>query len=106
MLKLLNVVLKKDIVSCEGISGGRVWYTRRGDTLSSFVRVNKLQDRCKKWTSKHGVNIFSTMTDDGGMAMVDPEADVFIPTEVKSSEYEAVYAVCFGVIEFIDRMEK
>ena len=106
MLKLLNRVLKKDIVSYEEISGGKVWYTRRGDTLSSYVGVTKLQNRCKRWASGQDMPIFSTVTEDGGMAMIDSDSDVFIPTKIKGTEYEAVYAVCFTIIETIDRMEK
>ena len=106
MVKLLNRILKTDAISFEEISGGKVWYTRRGDTLSSYVGVTKLQSKCKKWAAKHGIPIFSTTTEDGGIAMIDAEAEIFVPAEISSTEHEAVYDVCYSAMMFMDKMEK
>lgn len=103
MKKLIEVLIGEKITSFDSISTNKVWYTRVGDTLSSYMGVHKMQNRCKKWAAKNGAPIYSTRTQLGGIAKVDDEVTVHIGPELASTEYEATFAVCIGVMEHLEK---
>ncbi len=98
MSELLEVVLGVDIKSVDSVSDTKVWYTRPGDSLSSFIYTLKLQYKCKEWAMKNAAAIYSTIESFEGYAMISDDAEMRMGTTVAKTEHEAVYQLCFNLI--------
>ena len=105
MKRLLETILGYKISSYDETSNRKVWYTKEGDSLSSWITVLKLQNKCKKWAAEYGFPIFSTVTKHNAIAIVDREieTDIDAVAEFAEKEHEAVYEMCLKVILHIQR---
>lgn len=96
MNELLEEVLGSAGVRFDVIDDDKVWFTRRGDTMSSHVSAYKLQSMCKVWAFKKGHTISSYIDADGGHAYCSAIPEHYLARH--ETEYESVYSLCEKLI--------
>ncbi len=101
--KLLQDVFNKlDIKSIDEQSDDKIWYTMKGDTLSSYMKKNDLFFKLKDWAKERGFGITSGYNFNKELynASVHKNSLYVCNNFSSESEFEAVGLACEWILKY------